>query len=55
MRAKNSVISPEEPLVRVDINSLGFGGTIAVKNEQSLAFLKSSGALALLREVAAKL
>jgi len=32
VREKNSVISTEDPLAKVDINSLGFVGTIAVKN-----------------------
>ena len=55
VREKNSVVSVEDPSAKVDINSLGFVGTIAVKNEQSMALLKKRGPLALLREVAAKL
>ena len=55
VRAKNSVASTDDPTAKVDINSLGFVGTLAVKNEQSMALLKSLGPLALLREVAANL
>ena len=55
VREKNSVINAEDASAKVDINSLGFVGTIAVKNEESMALVKSRGPLALLREVAAKL
>ena len=55
VREKNSVISTDDTLAKVDINSLGFVGPIAVKNEQSMALVKERGPLALLREVAAKL
>lgn len=40
VRVKNAVVNEEDETAKVDINSLGFVGTIAVKNEQSLAFVK---------------
>jgi ATP adenylyltransferase/5',5'''-P-1,P-4-tetraphosphate phosphorylase II len=40
-------------LAVVDINTLGFCGTLAVKNQASLDFLKQETPIALLRQVAA--
>ena len=55
VREKNSVVNKEDSAVKIDINSLGFVGTIAVKNEESFNFLKKVGPLSILKEVAAKL
>ena len=55
VRQKNSVLSDENSAVKIDVNSLGFVGTIAVKNEESFDFLKQVGPLSILKEVAAKL
>ena len=36
VRIKNSVIDEADLSARVDVNSLGFVGTLAVKNEESM-------------------
>ena len=36
VRIKNSVIDEADPNASGDVNSLGFVGTLAVKNEESL-------------------
>jgi ATP adenylyltransferase/5',5'''-P-1,P-4-tetraphosphate phosphorylase II len=42
-RVANSVISPENETAKIDVNSLGFSGTIFVKNQASLDYLKQLG------------
>ena len=49
-RTQNSVKSADEDSKAVvDINTLGFCGTLAVKNEESLELLKAETPMALLR------
>ena len=55
VREKNSVQDDNNPNARIDVNSLGFVGTLAVKNEESMNLLKQLGPLEVLRQVAAKL
>ena len=57
LRQKNSIEGPpsseecpDRPII--DINTLGFAGTIAAKNQLSYDFLKSFGPVNCLREVA---
>ena len=50
-RECNSVQGPGEAVV--DINTLGFVGTLAVKNQASLEFIKTQTPIKLLRQVAA--
>ena len=40
VREKNSVQDETNPNARIDVNSLGFVGTLAVKNEESMSLLK---------------
>lgn len=59
LRSKNTVEGPQlnqaDPMKpTVDINTLGFAGTIATKNEASFEFLKSLGPIKALEEVAQK-
>ena len=53
-RCQNSVEDLESGS-KIDVNSLGFAGTLFVKNEVSLNYLKSFGLINTLRQVAAKL
>lgn len=60
LRQKNSIQGPpiseecpDQPVI--DINTLGFAGTIAAKNQLSYDFLKTFGPLNCLKEVAKKL
>ena len=39
-RCSTSVVDPNGSEARIDINSLGFAGTLAVKNEISADYLK---------------
>jgi len=59
LREKNSVEGPlavekDLPKPTVDINTLGFTGSIAVKDQASLELLKSIGPLKILEEVSKK-
>ena len=49
----NSVPNPDDSSAVVDINTLGFVGTLAVKNQASLDFLKAQTPIHLLKQVAA--
>jgi len=51
-RACNSVQSADVSEAIVDINTLGFAGTLAVKNQASLDFLKAETPINLLNKVA---
>ena len=53
MRDKNSVFGDGN--ARIDVNSMGFAGTLFVKNPESLELLKHKGPAKILQEVAAKL
>ncbi len=50
LREKGSVIGDGE--AKVDVNTLGFVGTLAVKNEESLQFIRDQTPIAMLEEVA---
>lgn len=49
MRECSSIMDEDKINVRIDVNSLGFVGTLAVKNEESMKFMKKLGPLSVLR------
>jgi len=49
MRECSSITDEDDINVRIDVNSLGFVGTLAVKNEESMKFMKKLGPLSVLR------
>ncbi len=50
LREKESVIG--DGVAKVDINTLGFVGTLAVKNEESLQLIRDKTPISMLEEVA---
>ena len=52
LRETDSVKSIENPKVSISMNSLGFAGTMAVKNQESLEFIKEITPIGLLERLA---
>lgn len=52
-REKESVLGDGDSGAKVDINTLGFVGTLAVKNQESADLIQTEGPVAMLRQVAA--
>ena len=51
-RRSESVKDPERPKATINMNSLGFAGTMAVKNEESLEFIRELTPLGVLERLA---
>jgi ATP adenylyltransferase len=51
MRQSEGVKNEEKPNVNITLNSLGFAGTMAVKNEESLEYIKELTPLGVLERI----
>ncbi len=54
MRECEGIKHPENPKININMNSLAFAGTMAVKNEESLEYIREISPIGLLEKISKK-